>query len=242
MNNIPNTLKNINVFIYSIGKTGSTTLHETMIKNGYQSLHVHGNEHYQLYIIKNESHTLFDLIKYSIKHQKKIYIIDVYRNPIERKISSFFHNFNHWLPHNVPLTLNDTIDIFNKTIKDNIKEASPFHDCCDEFNIPIPDAFDFTNEYLRIDYNNVTLIKLRFSSINKWDTILSQLFEKPIKMYNTNLTENKRHYLAQKEFLRNYKPTQELLEEIRTDPYFRYFNTEQEQEEYLNKWKLKLNT
>ena len=38
---------------------------------------------------------LIDLINRSSEN-KKLYIIDSYRTPIERKISSFFQNINNW--------------------------------------------------------------------------------------------------------------------------------------------------
>jgi hypothetical protein len=241
MSVIPEHLRKVNVFVYAIGKTGSTTLEETMLRNGFQCLHVHNNWHYQTHILKNTSHTLNDLLEYSVQNHKRVYIIDVYRNPIERKISSFFHNFKIWLPQNQNLSLNNVRDIFHATINEHIKDYSPFHNVCEHFNIPVPEGFDFQKGYLRVDFKNITLIKLRFASINKWSTILSEIFEKPIRMCDANVTKNKHYYVAQQEFLKFYTPTPELLEEIEKDAYFQYFNTSQEQEEYIQKWKSKLN-
>lgn len=240
MSVIPEHLRKVNVFVYSIGKTGSTTLHETFSRNGFQSLHVHGNWHYQTIILKNSSHTLNDLLDYSVQNQKRVFIIDAYRNPIERKISSFFHNFRTWLPQNKHLSLSDVRDIFHKTIEEHIKDYSPFHDVCEHFQIPVPEAFDFQKEYLRVDFKNITVIKLRFASIDKWSTILSEIFEKPIRMYDANVTSHKQYYGAQKAFLKFYIPTPELLDEIQKDKYFQYFNTSSEQEAYISKWKSKL--
>lgn len=242
MSTIPDALKKINVFVYCAGKTGSTTLHETFIRHRMQSLHVHNNWHYQTIILKNTSHTLNDLLNYSVKTHKRVYIIDTYRNPIERKISSFFHNFRTWLPQNQHLTLNDVQDIFHKTIEEHIKDYSPFHDVCELFQIPVPEAFDFQNDYLRVDYKNITLIKLRFSSINRWSEILTQIFQMPIRLCDANITSHKQYFAAQKAFLKFYIPKVELLEEIRYDPYFQYFNTPAEQEEYLTNWKSKVNS
>ena len=84
---------NYNVYIYCCGKSGSSTLHTTFIKNRYHSLHLHGIKYYKIHLAEsNINPNIFEVIEESMKNNENVYIIDSYRLPIERKISSFFQN------------------------------------------------------------------------------------------------------------------------------------------------------
>ena len=87
-----------NVFVYCGGKCGSSTLTHTLNLNGFNSLHTHSNEefkhvhctdYYNNYKSTNIN-TIEDII--NCQNFDNVYIIDVYRTQIERKISSFFQN------------------------------------------------------------------------------------------------------------------------------------------------------
>jgi hypothetical protein len=87
------------IFVYCGGKCGSSTLYNTFINNGFSSIHVHSNYYYYYYYYYytfctlNNDDSIFDVIDDSCK-SKEIYLFDSYRNPIERKISSFFQNLS----------------------------------------------------------------------------------------------------------------------------------------------------
>ena len=74
------------VFIYCSGKSGSSTLLNTFKMNYYQCTKLHTNIKFEWQFKKS----IFDMIDSSCEKFDKIYIIDSYRTPIERKISSFF--------------------------------------------------------------------------------------------------------------------------------------------------------
>ena len=82
------------VFVYCGGKCGSVTLENSFKKNGYNTKRVHNNIEYQI-IMNNSEKTIFNIIDESSKNYENIYIIDSYRTPIERKISSFFQNIDN---------------------------------------------------------------------------------------------------------------------------------------------------
>jgi hypothetical protein len=62
----------------------------SLVKNYLKVLKLHSNEEYML----NKKKSIYDLIPNNKKSNKKLYFIDCYRNPIERKISCFFSLLN----------------------------------------------------------------------------------------------------------------------------------------------------
>jgi hypothetical protein len=224
-----------NIFVYCGGKCGSTTLNETFRKNNYSSLHVHSNEHYQLsYKTRN---TIFDVINSSSINFENIYIIDSYRTPIERKISSFFQNINSHLPNYNDLTINQMIAFFNVNLIDTIEKYHSIDEVLKYYNFPLFTKFNFEQKYNITKRDNKIFIKLLFKDIHNWDIILSKIFQKDIIMHNENLTKDKPINDLYEEFKKNYKVPKIYIENIlKNDIDFKIYNTEKEQEEYIAKW------
>jgi hypothetical protein len=78
----------INYFVYCGGKCGSTTLNTTLLKNNMKSIHFHSEEFSNL----NHNKSNYKIINNNKNKNEKLYFIDSYRTPIERKMSSFFQN------------------------------------------------------------------------------------------------------------------------------------------------------
>ena len=81
-----------NVFVYCCAKSGSSTLRATFNENGYNAIQCHSNIEFKKKY--NATCSIFDVIENSMNKYEQIYIIDSYRTPIERKLSSFFQNNN----------------------------------------------------------------------------------------------------------------------------------------------------
>jgi hypothetical protein len=224
-----------NIFVYCGGKCGSTTLNETFKKNNYSSLHVHSNEEYhRTYKTKN---TIFNVIDLSCKNFENVYIIDSYRTPIERKISSFFENAWYYLPNYNDLTINQMIDFFNVNLIDTIEEYHSIDEVLKHYNFPLFTEFNFEKKYNITKKDNKIFIKLLFKDIHNWDIILSGIFQKDIIMHNENLTKDKPINDLYEEFKKNYKVPKTYIENIlKNDIDFKIYNTEKEQEEYIAKW------
>lgn len=84
----------IDVICLTGGKCASTTLQTTLQQTGYKCIKVHGKEDFEKQFKYDK---LIDLINRSSAN-KQLFIIDSYRTPIERKISSFFENLHHHVP------------------------------------------------------------------------------------------------------------------------------------------------
>jgi hypothetical protein len=222
---------NFNVYVYCCGKSGSSTLSKTFNKNGYKSLHIHGKINYLYHNkVSKINNNIFDVIEQSMLNNEKIYIIDSYRNPIERKISSFFETYEE---NNKQFDyITNQIDKKIFFIENNVSINEVF----DYFNIPHFTTFDFEKKYNILFYKNITFIKLRFEDINEWGNILSTIFNKPIIIYNDNISENKLYANEYKIIKNEYKIPDFMIDEIKNNIEFKIYNTLETQEKYLKYW------
>ena len=224
-----------NVFVYCSGKTGSSTLNKTFIENGYTSIHIHCNENYQIHY--NKQNTIFEVIDSSCKYYENVYIIDSYRTPIERSISSFFSNISVYLPKFYEFSVEELIAFFNNNFFYYLENYHPNNEVLTHYNIPLFDSFNFEKGYNIIKRDNKTFIKVLFKDLTKWKTILSEIFGKQITLYSDNLTENKEEYNLYKQFKELYKIPKDYINNVLiNDREFKIYNTEEEQKDYIQKW------
>ena len=227
------TAKNIDVLVLCGGKCGSTTLATTFQKNGYKCLKVHSATNYIAQFKKDE---LYKTIDISSKN-KKLYIIDCYRTPIERKISSFFENIHKHLPNYKNLTNQQIIKIFNDKFLEILENYHSINATLDKYDVPHWSEFDFNKKYNITTKGNLIFIKILFKDIQSWDTILSEIIGKKIKIFNDNLSKNKPTHKLYQRFKEAYKPPIQYIQNvIPNDVEFQIYNTEEDQEKYIKKW------
>ena len=104
-------MENYDIFVYCGSESGGGTLYKTFIYNQYNVSYLHNNFHWVNYL-NNDDIPIFDTIDESCKN-KKVYIIDCFRNPLERAISAFFQNISMFLPKYNELTTDEIISYFN---------------------------------------------------------------------------------------------------------------------------------
>lgn len=232
--------EHINIFVFCGGKCGGTTLNTTFNNNGYESTHVHGIKVNAIDIndknyINLQDNDILNIINNN-KELHKIYIIDSYRLPIERKISSFFQNITIHVPNYLDVTIDVLNIIFNQKVS-NIEEYHPLEKIMTLMNLPLFNSFDFNKSYNIIEHDNITFIKIRFSDIDNWDKILSEIFNKEIMIHPNNLTDNKPIAKLYNEFKQQYKiPQNYLSSHLANNIMFKIYNTEEEQQKYIEYW------
>ena len=224
---------NFDVYIYCSGKSGGSTLHKTFKMNEYNSLHIHSKLNYEqseLYLKNNKP--IYELIEHSMKSNKCVYIIDSYRNPIERKISSFFHQ-------NLNKNCID-IDILNTQLDEEMIKLENYHsmnELLNHFNIHNFESFDFENKFNILKHKNLTFIKLRFEDIKEWEYILSQIFKKKIVIYNDNLSESKSYFDIYNIIKTTYIIPKNIIDIIiMFDEEFKIYNDIVSQKKYIEYW------
>lgn len=219
------------VFIYCCGKSGSSTLYKTFLENGYKTIHVHNKNYYINYLPESKINSnIFDVIKMNSNNHKEIYIIDSYRTPIERKISSYFQLFN---------TENKTPDEIIKDLDKYIYSGENYvsiNEVLDYFNLPRFKSFNFEKKYNLVKFNNINIIKLRFNDINEWGKILSEIFCKEIKLVNHNVSDYKNYKDSYRIVKSTYKLPKYMVSYVKNDIESKIYNTPEELNEYINYW------
>jgi hypothetical protein len=231
------------VFIYTPPKVGSTTLVTSLrISASYNLTVIHIHDEVMLEVLTGvHSVTIIDIIKYNAYIGKKVYVIDIYRSPIERKISEFFENLAHYHFNNTEENINNyhvsrIINRFN-CLFPYLSYEEYYQD---KYELELPETFDFEKKYLLQEKENVTYIKLRLKDSNEWDKILQSIFGIDVVIISDYKTENKSICNLYQQFKNEYKLPSNLLELINSCKYLNYYYSSQEKEEYLNSWSEKI--
>lgn len=241
-----NELLNINkfphnklIFIYSAPKVGSTSLVSSLRIFGtdkFSIIHIHDEE-----MLKVLGHingiTVNEIILYNKYIGKNVYVIDVYRSPIERKISAFFekigaYHFNNKDENVNKYSIERVINRFNKILP-YLANGDHF---IDKYNIRIPDHFDFINKYLLVESNGIIYIKLRLKDSLIWGNILTNIFNTQICVVKDYESTNKPIKDLYVKFKSIYKIPNNLLDKIMTCRYLKYYYSPHELNEYYHEW------
>jgi hypothetical protein len=199
-----NNLNNIKYFVFCSGKTGSKTLlHGFMNKFGQESaLHVHSANHFE------EGHRKYGNVKNIIiensKKFDKIYIIDSYREPIERGMASFFQNINSHCPNWKNMNVQELIKFFNTNKLNLLELYHSYYESWGYFGISKDINFDFEKGYVKKELDNKIFIKTRLQESNRWGDIFSEILNTKINFGYDNNSIGKPYYQKYKEFKNSY--------------------------------------
>ena len=237
-NNYPNI-----IFVYTPPKVGSTSLVSSLRLSGsekYIVLHVHDETMLSVLTGYDNPHniTIMDIIHFNASLGKRVFVIDIYRTPLERKMSIFFENlacfhFNNKEENVNKYDLKKVIHRFNSLFmhignEDYFQEKYGFTDI-------INFEFDFDKKHLKKVSENITFIKLRLQDFDEWSTILSSLLNIDMVMIRDNKETSDLYH----RFKNEYKVPMNFLEWIKdSDNYFLFYNSEEERKNYLDKWNI----
>ena len=230
------------VFIYSAPKVGSTSLVSSLRLFGINKIDIiHIHDETMLKVLTNINNvTINEIIEYNKYLGKDVYVINIYRSPIERKISTFFEKIGSYHFNNTDENLNTyniqcVINRFNN-IFPHLCDGDHF---IDKYNIPIPDNFDYTNKFLLVVENGIKYIALRLKDSDLWHQILSNIFHFNIHVIKDYESSNKPIKDLYNSFKKNYKIPKNLLKEQINDTYFKYYYSKSEIDDYYNSWLIK---
>ena len=230
------------IFIYTQPKVGSTSLVSSLrlaAADKFNIIHLHDETTLKI-LTGIENLTVNEIINYNASIGKNIYVIDVYRTPIERKMSVFFEEISSFHFNNSEENVN-TYDI-KKVIKrfnDIFHNLATTDNYMEKYNITIPETFDYNKKYIHQKINGINYIKLRLKDSQYWGTILSKIFEREIIMVNDYETNDKKIADLYRRFKENYKLPLNYYEDIKTCKFLNYYYSEEERNEYLNLWNTK---
>ena len=235
--------KNI-IFVYCPPKVGSTSLVSSIRLYGSQLfsvLHIH-NELMLKVFCGIDNITINEIIKYNKYLGKRVYVIDIYRSPIEQKISAFFekigpYHFNNTDQKVNNYNINKIINIFNNIFP----YLSNYDHYREVYNIPYPETFDYDNKFICQTIDDIKYIKLRLKdSATEWSSIIKNILGIEIKIIKDYSTDNKPIKDLFKRFNDNYKIPKNLLELIKKCDKLKYYYSKNERNDYLQSWETKI--
>lgn len=232
------------IFVYTPPKVGSTSLVSSLrlsVSHKFSIIHIHDEIMLNVFTgIKDI--TINELIEYNAQIGKEVYVIDVYRTPIERKMSEYFeklspYHFNNSEENLKKYNVNRIIKRFN-CLFPHLGKKDYFSEI---YNIQTPSTFDFQKKYLYVLEKGVHYIKLRLSdSITHWGKILTTLLDHNVVIIQDYETSNKKIGKLYETFKNAYKLPLQYYDQVKKDTFLNFYYNEEEQNAYLDKWKRKL--
>jgi hypothetical protein len=231
------------IFIYTPPKVGSTTLVTSLrvsLGKTCNVIHVHDDVMLNILTGINDV-TINDIIYYLAEQGKEVYVIDVYRTPIERKISEFFekialYHFNNSEVNVSNYKVERVIERFNNLFPYLALGDHYF----EKYNIAEPIAFDFIKKYTIQEMNKIKFIKIRLCDSDNWGNILTEILQTEIVKINDYQTDNKLIGELYKKFKDYYKLPPNFLDLIKSCKYFNFYYSEEERNKYLEYWQNKV--
>jgi hypothetical protein len=242
-NKLFNIESNNYIFIYTPPKVGSTTLVTSLrvsLGMTYNVIHLHDEVMLSVLTGINDT-SIIEIINYLVKLGKNVYVIDVYRTPIERKLSEFFekispYHFNNSESNINKYSISRISNRFNKLFP-HLENGDHYFD---KYNITEPIPFDFNKKYSIQKVNNINFIKLRLCDSSLWSNILSNIFQTEIILVNDYQTDIKEIGELYNKFKLEYKLPINYFEEIKNCKYLNFYYNEDEKMNYLSNWKGRL--
>jgi len=230
------------IFIYTPPKVGSTTLVSSLrisLGKSYNIIHIH--DEVMLSVLTGiQGISVNDIIQYLASIGKYVYVIDVYRTPLERKMSEFFEKISPYHFNNNEENINHysikrISDRFNK-IFPHIENNDHYFD---KYNIDTPIPFDFEKKYTIQVINNISYIKLRLCDTHIWSSILSTIFKTDIVLITDYQTVNKKIGDLYTRFKSEYRLPVNYFNFVKSCKYLNFYYNKEERYKYLNFWKNK---
>ena len=227
------------LFVYSAPKVGSTSIVSSLRIFGLDKVDtIHIHDETMLEVLGNiKGITVNELILFNKHLGKDVYVINIYRSPLERKISYFFekigsYHFNTTEQNVNKYNLDKIVRRFNN-IFPYIESGDHF---IDNYNIKIPEHFDYNNKYLLVKENNITYITLRLKDSSQWGTILTNIFGFDIRIVKDYESTNKPIKDIFDLFKKKYKIPINYLDEMMKCKYFNYYYSSVELKNYYDEW------
>ncbi|MDX2369991.1 MAG: putative capsular polysaccharide synthesis family protein [Colwellia sp.] len=238
------------LFIYQMGKVGSTTLenslpdavhiHAFYSKNHICSVRQKGLAKFGLnYFISRIEQELHNyLLRRAFKSRSRTKIITLVREPQARNLSMFFHDIDAYLFAAHTNCLNTR----QKPLLTRYQNADMLLDVFDcEFDhyyalnwfdvefLPMTGLniydypFDIDEGYSLIAEKGIEVLCLRTDKLKDNVNILSQFIEQDVELHSVNKADEKWYGDIYQNFIRTYTPTVQREQKIKESKFFKHF-------------------
>ena len=231
------------IFVYTPPKVGSTTLVSSLrisLGKNFNIIHIHDDV--MLSVLTGEHEvSVNELLNFISSNGNNVYVIDIYRTPVERKMSEFFekispYHFNNTEDNISNYSLTRITDRFNKLFPYLATSEHYF----DKYEIEHPINFDLDKKYSIQFINNINYIKLRLCDSTIWNKLLTEIFGCEIVLINDYVTENKKIGNLYRRFKEEYKLPRNYLDMLTNCKHLLFYYSETERNIYLQHWQNKI--
>ena len=203
--------------------------------------------------------TVLEIIKYNNFLGKRVYVFDIFRSPIEQKLSSYFENIDTFHFNSPNDVINTTYDV-SRVIK-RFNKLFPHLPTNDHYKtnygiMTTPASFNFIGaerviehgtlvkfsekNYLLQDIDGIKYIKLRLKDSSEWSKILSEILETEILIVNDYETDKKPIKDMYSKFKNAYRIPLNLYKMIENCESLKYYYSAEERQMYLDTWRSKI--
>lgn len=229
------------IFVYCPAKVGSTSLVSSLrlsVSHLYKIIHIHDETMLEV-LTGFRGVTILEIIQYNIFLKKNVIVIDIYREPLEKKMSEFFgklssYHFNTSNRRVETYAMERISERFNE-IFPHIATGDYYLEKYPEIIACPPTSFDFTNKFLIHKKNNLTLLKIRLRDASEWSSILKSALDIDV----TIIKDYEREFLPlgalYRRFKKKYRIPENFVTLIQDDRFFKFYLTKEEQSEYLDR-------
>ena len=232
------------IFVYTPPKVGSTTLVTSLrisLGKSYNVIHIHDDVMLHVLTGCNDI-TVNDIIAYLSNQGKNVFVIDIYRTPIERKMSEFFEKISPYHFNNVEENISKySIARISNRFNKLFPHLGSGEHYFDKYNIKEPPVvYDFNKKYTIQEVDNIKYVKIRLCDSSIWNEILSTILQADIVLINDYQTDSKQLAELYKKFKHEYILPSNYFDMISNCKYLHFYYSEKERTDYLNQWKNKL--
>jgi hypothetical protein len=110
-----------------------------------------------------------------------------------------------------------------------------------KYGIPFPERFDFNRKFISSVVDGIKYFKIRLKDSGEWKNILKNILGIEIYIANDYETNKKPINHIFSLFKKYYKIPINLLESIENDDSLKYYYSDQERNQYLTSWRMKMN-
>ena len=235
--------KNI-IFVYTPPKVGSTCLVTSIrlsASHKFCVLHIHDEIMLNFMVdCGGVDVTVNEIIKYNKYLGKNVYVIDVYRTPMERKFSVFFEKISVYHFNNTEDNINNyKVERISKRFNNVFPHLSLGDHYADKFGIEVQ-SFKEGQIYDIQTVSGIKYIKLRLKDSNKWGHILTDLLNTKIVIIKDYETTDKNIGKLYNNFKETYNIPLNYFQMIENDEHLSLYYSPSERSEYLESWRKKL--
>lgn len=216
---------NIQFLVFSSHKTATQSVTESLTVNGFTTLHCH----YFLHMGIPPEKFLDYLLRYKSIHKRPIKIISIFREPIERIISSFFQSlsvdiYGRTENFEVPLTLPEQSILYTESTEAIQKR---FYYYCEKYNgfgesignicetlvLPISQLnFSISKGFGKTSFELFDIYLYRYDLLlNNFSDLMAQSLGHQITMVPKNISNTKWYFDKYLEFKQNLKIPKDII-------------------------------